>query len=85
MCVCLFVCVFVCLSLYLCECLSLCVCVKVLKEELKIGICSVKNLNVNEFDIILKHINISNTKRIHCTVYLNAYCAWGKVKNVKIF
>ena len=26
-----------------------------------------------------KHINTNNTKRIHGTVYLNAYCAWGKI------
>ena len=37
-----------------------CVCVKVLKEELKIVIFSVNNLNVNEIDAILKHRNISN-------------------------
>ena len=51
-------------------------CVKVLKEELKFVIFSVKNLNVN--DAILKTHNTNNTKIIHCTVYVKADCAWGK-------
>ena len=46
------------------------VCVKVLKEELK--------LKVNELDVILKTNKHKQHKKIHCTVYLNAYCAWRK-------
>ena len=77
------ICVFVCLSLYLCVYLSLCLfvsvlCVKVLKEELKFVSFSINNKKNNELDAFQKCINTSNTKRIHYTVYLNAYCAWEK-------
>ena len=58
--------------------MHVCVCVKVLKEELKFVFFTVNNKKINELDAFEKHINTSNTKRIHGTVYLIAYCAWGK-------
>ena len=65
--------------------MSVLLCVKVLKEELKFVFFVFFNLKINELDAFEKHINTSNTKIIHGTVYLNAYCTWGKVQNVKIF
>ena len=76
-CVCLSLCLFVSVL-----CVSVFLCVKVLKEELKFVFFS-KQLKINELDAFEKHINTSSTKRIHGTVYLSAYCAWGKSANVK--
>ena len=95
LCVCLFICV--CLSLCVCVCicvsvflfvcvLSLCVCVKVLKEELKFVIFSVKILNVNEIDTILQTHKYKQYKKnsLYC-VSQSTLCMGEKVQNVKLF